>query len=458
LHIFLRCADDQVSISELQENDGVIMGMMKQIALTLIMFAIMSQTVLAGDLERRWAKRIHDRLTGVPASNATIDAMEGMMLVDSNCTPLPPFSSDCGKSAATYAIDNVSGPPTADAFYNVTLKNWAAPWTNEEQTVFTPLNDYTATIIGRIRDGLDFRNILWDDILYTSNVVGISAYANNNNAHYEELEALGPVAGNLANSSILQPVSQSAATLAAPPGGVPFEATAGILTSRAASMSFFSDGTNRAMFRFTMMNHMCTDLEPLKDVSRTPDRVRQDVSRSPGGDSRIFLNACVGCHAGMDGMAGAFAHYEWNYTGDKSTGFLDHTPGAVSGKHLINSTNFEDGYFTSDDSWVNYWRNGQNWLLGWDTAVRPDSKGNETGNGARQLGQELANSQTFARCQVDKAFEAICLRGPSEFINDPVSGVQDRITRDSIVDRFTSSYSYNMREVFTDVAAHCKGN
>ena len=41
----------------------------------------------------------------------------------------------------------------ARGFYNVTLKNWIAPWTNEEQTVFTDLNDYTATAIGMIRDG-----------------------------------------------------------------------------------------------------------------------------------------------------------------------------------------------------------------------------------------------------------------------------------------------------------------
>jgi hypothetical protein len=437
------------------------MGMMNKTALMMLVI-MASQTVLAGELERRQAKRIHDRLTGVPASNATIDIMEALIMADPNCPQVDPQAPLCGKDAAVYAIDNisVSGPDTADSFYNVTLKNWAAPWTNEEQTVFTPLNDYTATVIGRVRDGLDFRNILWDDILYVGTPGGIRPFANNNNFHYEDLEALGPVAGNLADSNILQAVTQSGETLIALPlnTGVPSDATAGIMTSRAASMAFFSDGTNRAMFRFTMMNHMCTDLEPLKDVSRTPDRIRQDVSRSPGGDSRIFLNACVGCHAGMDGMAGAFAHYEWNYATDKSTGFLDHTPFTVSQKHRINPSNFEDGYFTTNDSWVNYWRNGQNWLLGWGPVVRPDSKNNETGNGAKELGQELANSEAFARCQVDKAFEAICLRGPSEFINDVPNVIQDRETRNSIVGRFTSTYGYNMREVFTDVAAHCKGN
>ena len=62
-----------------------------------------------------------------------------------------------------------ANPPTHTTFYNVTLKNFAAPWTNEAQTVFTPLNDYSATVIGTIRDGLDFRRILYDDLLYIGN-------------------------------------------------------------------------------------------------------------------------------------------------------------------------------------------------------------------------------------------------------------------------------------------------
>jgi hypothetical protein len=227
------------------------------------------------------------------------------------------------------------------------------------------------------------------------------------------------------------------------------------------------------MFRFTLMNHLCTDLEPLKDVSRTPDRVRRDVSRSPGGDSRIFLNGCVGCHAGMDGMAGAFAYYEWDYSNDKSDGRLvyrdishakfDPVTG-VSLKHNINGDSFEQGYVTLDDSWINYWRNGPNAILGnrpldsgsgWrhpgngQDGINFDAKGNTTGFGAKSLGRELANSRAFAQCQVDKAFKAICLRDPNLF-------AIDRARRDEFVGNFTGG-GYDMRGVFTDVAALCKG-
>lgn len=383
---------------------------------TLVM--LVSQTIQAGDLERRQAKRIHDRLVGTPASNAVIDAMEISLMSDSS-----------GKSAAAIAMND-------PAFYNVTIKNFAAPWTNEEQDVFVSLNDYTATVIGMVRDGEDFRQILHGDIIYTDATP--SNYSNTSNAYYEAMESQDL-------SAILQKQTQSVVT------GLPDTATAGIITTRAAAKSFFVDGTNRAMFRFTLINQLCTDLEPLKDVSRTPDRVRQDVTRSPGGDSRIFLNNCVGCHAGMDGMAGAYAYYEYSYTDDKETGQLIFTDDSVQGKHRINPDNFQPGYITTNDSWVNYWRNGRNALLGWGNGAEVlDAKGNAIGNGAKSLGIELANTQAFSQCQVDKVFKAVCLRDPNDY-------AADRAERDSnMIPDFISS-GYDMKQVFGDAAAWCKG-
>ena len=52
-------------------------------------------------------------------------------------------------------------------FYNITLKNFAMPWTNRDQTVFAPLNDYMATVIGMVRDDVAFSTALSADILYT---------------------------------------------------------------------------------------------------------------------------------------------------------------------------------------------------------------------------------------------------------------------------------------------------
>jgi hypothetical protein len=403
----------------------------------VLLLLLTSQSLFAGDQERRQAKRIHDRLTGVPPSASVLNSMESALLSDAS-----------GKTAAEIALQD-------PAFYNVTLKNWAAPWTNEEQTIFTPLNDYTATVIGMVRDDIDFRELLFGDIIYTGNSssLSISPYSNSNNNHYEELEALGPVAGDLSDTSILIKQVQSSVT------GLASSATAGVITTRASARAFLILGTNRALFRFTMLNHLCNDLEQIKDNSRTPDRVHQDVARSPGGDSQIYLNSCVGCHAGMDGLLGAYAYLDLTTQDgsgevkeDAANLKLLYSAGTVRPKYLINSNNFKQGFITTDDSWINYWRNGPNALLGWNDypGVQKDAKGHSYGNGPKSMGKELAYSEAFAQCQVKKAFKAVCFRDPDNY-------ALDRSEVDNIVTDFKSS-GFKMKRVFRDVAAYCKGN
>ena len=390
----------------------------------LIIFSLLAagQSYAASDF-REQARRMHDRLTGVPPSNDILGQMATMI------------ESGDAEAAAMLAMDN-------PAFYNVTLKNFIAPWTNEAQSVFVPLNDYTATVIGMIRDEVDFREVLSGNIIYTGNVSGLPAYSNTNNDHYEALEQLGPVVGDLSDPDILQRKTQTEVT------GLQANATAGVVTTRAAAAAFFVDGTNRAMFRFTFINYLCTDIEPLKDVSRVPDRVRQDVSRSPGGDSRIFMFNCVGCHAGMDGLAGAYARYNF----DNDSQQLVYQADGVVDKYLINSNNFKPGYISTDDSWINYWRNGQNKLLGWSNqeidGVAIDDRGHAMGNGAKSMGAELANSEAFGSCQVKKVFKAVCLHDPDDY-------AADREAVGVIAADFMAN-GYNMKSVFAQVATYCK--
>ena len=376
---------------------------------------------------REQAKRMHDRLAGVPPTEAVLSQMAA------------DISAGNAIIAAYKAMDN-------GAFYNVTLKNFAAPWTNEEQSVFVPLNDYSATVIGMIRDDLDFRQALYGDILYVgAGGASLPAYGLNDNAHYEALDERG-----LDLQANLLRTTQSAVT------GLPAAATAGVMTTRAAAKAFFSGGTNRAMFRFTLMNHLCNDLEQLKDISRTPDRIRQDVSRSPGGDSRIFLNNCIGCHAGMDPMAQAFAYYEYTYDSDadaegvngrlvyNDVGAVDPDTGTrVQGKYHINADNFKHGYVTPDDHWDNYWRSGPNAVLGWDAAL---SGG---GAGAKSMGKELAYSDAFARCQVKKVFKTVCLRQPTD------SGDFSKL--EAMTASFKNS-DYKMKQIFAEAGAYCMGD
>jgi hypothetical protein len=367
---------------------------------------------------RDQAKRIHDRLVGTPPSEATLNQMAALI----NST-----NDTAGAlQAANLAIDRnrIESSP----FYNVTLKNFATPWTNRDQTVFAPLNDYTATVIGMVRDDVPFNTVLSEDILYTASSGGAPAYSPANNDHYQYLED-----NHVDLRTALQQTTQSSLS------GLPPAATAGVITSRAASQAFFVLGTNRAMFRFTMLNHMCRDLEQVHDTSRPPDRIRQDVTRSPGGDSRLFLNNCVGCHSGMDPMTQAFAYYNF----DETAGRLVYTQGQVQPKYLINSDNFKTGYVTPDDHWDNYWRSGQNSLLGWSQSL-PGK-----GQGAKSLGQELGSSDAFAQCQVEKVFRNVCFRSPSD--------ATDRGEVQRIVGVFKNG-NYSLKSVFAETAVYCRGD
>jgi hypothetical protein len=221
--------------------------------------------------------------------------------------------------------------------------------------------------------------------------------------------------------------------------GTPAGATAGLLTTRAASSAFFIAGTNRAMFRFTLVNHLCMDMEQVHDTTRPPDRIRQDVTRSPGGDSSVFLNNCIGCHSGMDPLAQAFAYYDF----DETQGRLVYTPGVVQPKYLINSDNFKPGYVTPDDHWDNRWRlPGHNTPIGWS----PDLPG--TGSGAKSLGQELAGSDAFSECQVQKVFRTVCFRSPSDAADIGKVKLIKTAFRDS---------GYKLKTVFAETAAYCAG-
>jgi len=371
-----------------------------------------SVTIAAPLGSRDQAKRIHDRLTGTPPSDSLLSQMATMI------------DSGNALGAARLAIN----PTNAESkgFYNVTLKNFSTPWTNRDQTVFAPLNDYTATVIGMVRDDVPFNTVLSDDILYVG-AGSAPAYSSSNNDNYQYLEDND---ADLRLSTALARHTQSSVT------GLPVEATAGVITTRAAAQAFFIAGTNRAMFRFTLINHLCRDMEQVHDTSRPPDRIRQDVSRSPGGDSRVFLNNCIGCHSGMDPMAQAFAYYNFDATQAR----IVYTPGQVQPKYGINIDNFKPGYVTPDDHWDNYWRKGPNRSLGWSAQL---SGG---GSGAKSLGQELANSDAFAQCQVQKVFKAVCFRVPGN--------ATDRQRADDIVAAFKQS-NYSLKEVFAQTAVYC---
>src|SRR5690606_10817668 len=154
-------------------------------------------------------------------------------------------SEGLAKQAAEEALQSAG-------FHNVTLKNLFTPWTNEERDVFADLNDFSATLIGLVRDGEDFRQALYGDVLYTGNVNGIPAYSTASNDHYVALEASGQ---NLGDPAVLVRGAQSSFS------PLPSNATAGVMTSRAGATAYFVAGTNRDILRITLIHFMCNKFD-----------------------------------------------------------------------------------------------------------------------------------------------------------------------------------------------------
>ncbi|MGA2341728.1 MAG: hypothetical protein ABSG29_00960 [Steroidobacteraceae bacterium] len=386
--------------------------------------ALMSTTASAQQVNANQATRMYNRIAGIPPNATELAQM---------------LAASSPVAAALIATHDAK-------FYDDTVRNLAAPWTNRAQSVFVPLNDYTATVVGMVRDNIPFNTVLSADILYVGDgTSGEGAYSPNNNDMYQNLDSV-----NADLSVKLKQTTQSALT------GIPSAATAGIITTRGAASAFFVNGTNRAMFRFTMINHLCNDLPTVMDTTRPPDRIRQDVTRSPGGVSTLFLTNCIGCHSGMDPMAQAFAYYNFSYPASEigatawPIGQIVYTPGVTQAKYHINNTNFPQGFNTPDDSWNNRWRTGPNQLLGWSPSL-PGS-----GQGAKSLGTELESTQAFASCQVTRVFKTVCLRAPaSSSVQNPTNG--DAAQIQSMIASFQQN-NYSLRQVFAEAAAYCMGN
>jgi hypothetical protein len=384
---------------------------MKQFALCVGALALLGGSAFATPPNADQATRMYNRIAGVPPSATQLTAMTS--------------AADPVTAALTATLD--------PSFYNNTVRNMAAPWTNRDQSVFVPLNDYTATVVGFVRDDLAFNTLLSADTIYIGDGSGgVPAYSYSNNAMYDAMDA-----NNVDLKAHLVSHQQSSTT------GLPAAAVAGVLTTRGAGSAFFINGTNRAMFRFTMLNHLCNDLQTVMDITRPPDRIRQDVARSPGGVSTLFLTNCIGCHSGMDPMAQAFAFYNFNNTDPDtadSMGTVVYTAGQTQPKYHINNTNFPQGFNTPDDAWENRWRTGPNAILGWKGPAG-------SGNGAKSLGTELESSTAFDSCQVTRVFKTVCLRAP----NSNADFTQ--------VSQMMSSFQngHKLRQVFAEGAAYCMG-
>src|SRR5579862_4425716 len=106
--------------------------------------ALLGATASAQAPTQDEAVRMYNRIAGIPPNAAELAQMLAA------ATPV---------AAALIATNDAK-------FYNDTIRNMAAPWTNRSQSVFVPLNDYTATVIGMVKDDVPFNTLLSADLVY----------------------------------------------------------------------------------------------------------------------------------------------------------------------------------------------------------------------------------------------------------------------------------------------------
>lgn len=383
------------------------------------------------------AYRLHNRLAGVPPTPQTLTAMVNALNANSGRRGY--------ENAAAIAMEHKE-------FYNTTLKNFFKPFTNQAKTSRVSLNDMTATLVGAVRDSdtKPFSRVLYDDVIYVGPALennntdnnSVNRASNRNyqpdrNEHYEVIEDRGL---NLRDVLVERRQTENIKTETNPmvnPDNSPIlvngnDGSAGVLTSRAYAEEFFSAGTNRRVTRYTFMNFMCKDFEDLHDTSIPDFKVARDVDRAPGGDSRVYKNTCVGCHAGQDALRGALAYYD--FSGNR----ISYTPGNVRDK-MNRGVVFSEGHQTVDDSWINTWAQGQNANLGW--------RGATSGNGMKEWGQMFAASRAFSECMATRVFKLVCYRNPTE--DDDADFIK------TMADQFEAGGDYNMKSLIQKSAAKC---
>jgi hypothetical protein len=364
------------------------------------------------------------------AAQATLTPAQQAIALHTRLTGVPPSAANLATMTSDITAGNLDGAAAVATsqpqFYNVTLRNIFAAESNRDGSVFVPLNDYIVTAIGMVHADVPYNTALSADILYTLKGVNPAASASDNN-HYQMADTTNvDISANLVKAQQTVAYGYSGASVA------------GLITTRAGVIQHFDAGTNRRGYNINIINQTCHQMENITDTSLPADRIRQDVAASPGGDSRVRLQSCVGCHSHMDPMASAFAYYDY----DETKGNMIYTAGKVQAKYFINSSNNPYGYVTTDDSWESRIRLG-----GADANIfQFDSTLPGKGNGAATFGQEIAGSGAFASCQVTKAFKAVCLRAPSS-------------TKDgSEVATLTAAFKangYKLKQVFADAALYC---
>ena len=312
---------------------------------------------------------------------------------------------------------------TADPrFYNITVRDFASKMSNRAETNTVPLNDFTATVIGAVRDEINSQRLLWDNLVYVADSSKASVPSSSvsdmlrSNNHYESLDTQ-----RIDLSKVLIPSTQKVynGTKA-----VDMPTPAGLLTTRQWMSAHAIAGTNRRLVEFSFREFLCTPLEKVADSTGPDNVVGRDIDRFPGGSHTKFTTTCRACHTIMDGFRPAFGYFTFNsdyvmhsFTSptvktqedeDKGLGmWKSEDAGAtyVHGKLNKNATVFPGGRVTVDDNWVNDAVYGANLpYFNWKRM---------SGKGIQEFGKMLSESKQFPLCMANRVYTSVCKRAPA---------------------------------------------
>jgi hypothetical protein len=339
-------------------------------------------------------------------------------------------------------------------FWTVQVKEFAEPWSDKDGKIGAVLDETSATILLAIKKDIDFRRVLWDDIiavgqgeLYGSkddqlklpdgSIIPRYLRGKAGADHYKRLEELEVYY----QDGILEFQSQFPTTFPSDQPG----AAAGILSTYGFGAAAFTAGTNRRSIPMLTREALCIDIDDLRDQTGLEKYVKRDVVRNDSdGTTTTFKTVCKTCHVGpIEQWSNAFMFHDVKADAVVYTRFDSLDPNELV-DHLANHKMLRKvsstGFIPKNDQWFLELTENQKRLIG-------VPEGAKAGFGAKSLGKFLASTGAFAKCQPQRAFKAVCGHMPrqsdvpflKQLIRDFVTG------------------GYKMQETFARSAIYCAG-
>lgn len=362
---------------------------------------------------KQQARKLVERLIGIsiPLDHPMVARVEQRLT-----------ANDWAGAAKIVTGDLTSGEAGHPEFLNNTVKLFAMKMSNREETIRAPFNDFAASFIGVTRDERNAQELLTGNFFYMADPMKANVRSDLHKDillsgnHYQDIET-----GQWDIGRILKRV-EGQSLVTDPTGGyTEHPDPAGVLTSRAFMSAHAVAGTNRRLVEYAFREFMCMPMANMADTSGSPARIGRDIDRLPGGDGTKFETSCKGCHSVMDGFRGAFAKFDFSTIKFNNTtySFVRNTQINTGGPFAFtnddvdstgtvkkmnhNENVFPNGYKITDDSFVNNAGGSSNAaVFGWGGSNKIG------GIGVNQFGRMLSESNRFAQCMANRAFQIIC--------------------------------------------------